>query len=344
MKHIAIDLGGMESQVCVRDPDGSLQLEGKRRTRDLDLFLNGREKSRVIVETSAEAFKVADAALAAGHEVRVVPATLVRVLGVGSRRTKTDARDAQILSEVSCRIDLPSVHIPTQVARERRSLCTLRETLVSARTQLVNSVRGYLRTQLVRVPTGKTETFPRRIRQMLERRPEGCPLMVERLLVSLDTLNVQIALADQELEQIAEADPICRLLMTTPGVGPVTAVRFVAALDRIDRFESAHKVEAYLGLTPGENSSSMRERRIGITKAGPPQVRWTLTQAAWCLWRTRPQDRNVLWAKEIEKRRGRRIAIVALTRKLAGILFAMWRDRSNYDPAHRAPSEVLMKA
>ncbi len=159
MKHIAIDLGGMESQVCVRDPDGSLQLEGKRRTRDLDLFLNGREKSRVIVETSAEAFKVADAALAAGHEVRVVPATLVRVLGVGSRRTKTDARDAQILSEVSCRIDLPSVHIPTQVARERRPLCTLRETLVGARTQLVNSVRGYLRTQLVRVPTGKTETF-----------------------------------------------------------------------------------------------------------------------------------------------------------------------------------------
>jgi transposase len=344
MKHIAIDLGGMESQVCVRDPDGSLQLEGKRRTRDLDLFLKSHEKSRVIVETSAEAFKVADAALAAGHEVRVVPATLVKSLGVGSRRTKTDIRDAEILSEVSCRIDLPSVHIPSEVARHRRSLCALRETLVSARTQLINSVRGYLRTQLVRAPTGNTDTFPHRVRKVLERRPEGCPMMVERLLVSLDTLNDQIALADEELEQLAEADPICQQLMTTPGVGPVTAVRFVAALDRIDRFESAHKVEAYLGLTPGENSSSTRQRRTGITKAGPPQVRWTLTQAAWCLWRTRPQDRNVLWAQEIAKKKGRPIAIVALTRKLAGILFALWRDRSTYDPAHRAPSEEIVKA
>jgi len=343
MKHIAIDLGGMESQVCVRDPDGAVQLEGKRKTRDLDLFLSGREKSRVIVETSAEAFKVADAALAAGHEVRVVPATLVKSLGVGSRKTKTDVRDAQILSQVSCRIDLPSVHIPSQVARERRSLCTLRESLVSARTQLVNSVRGYLRTQLVRISPGRTESFPRRIRLLLERRREGYPAMVDRLLTCIDVLNDQIALADQELETIAEADPTCRLLMTTPGVGPVTAVRFVAAVDRIDRFQSAHKLEAYLGLTPGENSSSNRERRTGITKAGPPQLRWTLTQAAWCLWRTRPQDRIVLWAHEIKKKRGPNVAIVALTRKLAGILFAMWRDGSNYDPNHRASSEVAVK-
>jgi len=343
MKHIAIDLGGMESQVCVRDSDGAIQLERKHKTRDLDLFLGGREKSRVIVETSAEAFKVADAALAAGHEVRVVPATLVKSLGVGSRKTKTDVRDAQILSEVSCRIDLPSVHIPSQLSRERRSLCTLRESLVSARTQLVNSVRGYLRTQLIRIPTGRTETFPDRIRKLLEPRPEGLPTMVDRLLASIATLNQQIVLADRELESIAEADPTCRRLMTVPGVGPVTAVRFVAAVDRIDRFQNAHKVEAYLGLTPGEDSSSTRERRTGITKAGPPRLRWTLTQAAWCLWRTRPQDPNVLWAQNIERKRGPSIAIVALTRKLAGILFAMWRDDSNYNPSHRAPPEAAVK-
>ena len=114
----------------------------------------------------------------------------------------------------------------------------------------------------------------------------------------------------------------------------MTAVRFVAAVDQIDRFETAHKVEAYLGLTPGEDSSSMRVRRTGITKAGPPRLRWALVQAAWSLWRTRPTDRNVVWAQEVAKRRGKRVAIVALARKLAGILFAMWRNGTDYNPDH----------
>jgi transposase len=335
VKHIAIDLGGRESQVCIRNESGELLQEGKHPTAEIAaIFRQQKQKSRVIVETSAEAFKIADAALQQGHEVRVVPATLVKALGVGARRTKTDQRDAQILSEVSCRIELPSVHIPSLEARERRSLCTAREALVSSRTQLVNSVRGYLRTQLLRPATGKTETFARRVRKRMEKQPEGMPAMIERVLLAIEALNEQIAGADEELEQIAEADPICRRLMTVPGVGPVTSVRFVAAVDQIERFATAHKVEAYLGLTPGENSSSERHQRTGITKAGPPQLRRALVQAAWSLWRTQPTDRNVVWALEVAKRRGKRVAIVALARKLAGILFAMWRDGKDYDANH----------
>jgi transposase len=104
-----------------------------------------RVVSRVILETCSEAFRVADLALSHGHEVRVVPATLVRSLGVGARRIKTDRRDAQVLSEVSCRIDLPSVHVTTELARERRSMCTMREELIAPRTALINCVRGWLR-------------------------------------------------------------------------------------------------------------------------------------------------------------------------------------------------------
>ena len=334
MEHVAIDLGGRKSQICIRSEDGEILREGQHPTAMLEQVFEKESKSRVIVETSAEAFAVADAALRQGHEVRVVPSTLAKSLGIGARRTKTDERDARALSEVSCRIDLPSVHIPTQVARERRSLCTLREAMVSSRTQLINSVRGYLRTQLVQVPSGKTETLPGRVRKLLEKRLEGMPAMVERLLLLIESQNRQIAAADKELEQIAEADPVCQRLMSVPGVGPVTSVRFAAAVDQIDRFESAHKVEAYLGLTPGENSSSMRVQRTGITKAGPPSVRRALVQASWSLWRTRPEDPNVLWAQEVAKRRGKRVAIVALARKLAGILFAMWKHGTNYDPSH----------
>ena len=116
----------------------------------------------------------------------------------------------------------------------------------------------------------------------------------------------------------------------------MTAVRFRAAIDVHDRFGNGHLVASYFGLTPGEDSSSQRVRRTGITKAGATRVRWALIQAAWCAIRTKPLDPMVVWAKAIAQRRGRTIAITALARKLAGILFAIWRDGSKYDPSRGA--------
>jgi transposase len=337
MDHVAIDLGGRESQICVRQSDGTIVEERRVRTSSLRAFLWRRAKSRVVLETCAEAFTVADAALEHGHEVRVVPATLVRSLGVGSRRTKTDRRDAQILSEVSCRIDLPSVHVPTEASRRRKSMCGMREALVGARTKLINCVRGWLRTQGVRIRSGGVSTFPQRVRHHFQAEtPTPLPPYVERMLATIEQLNLQLDEADKELAEVAAKDPQCQRLMTVPGVGPVTSVRFVAALDEHQRFPSAHAVQAYLGLVPGENSSSERQERLSITKAGARAVRWTLVQAAWSARRYRPNDPMVRWSLEVEKRRGKRVAVVALARKLAGILFAIWRDGSTYDPRRGA--------
>jgi transposase len=91
-------------------------------------------------------------------------------------------------------------------------------------------------------------------------------------------------------------------------------------------------MQSYLGLTPGEDSSSKRKRLTSITKAGPKAVRWTLVQAAWTARRCRKNDPMVIWAKGIEERRGRAIAVVALARKIAGILWAMWKKGNAYDP------------
>lgn len=336
MQHVAIDLGGRESQVCVRDQDGQILLERKVATRTLKSFLARQPPSRVVLETCAEAFAVADEATACQHEVRVVPATLVRSLGVGARGIKTDRRDAQVLSEVSCRIDLPSVHVPSDMARQRRSMCGVREQVVASRTALINCVRGWARTQLLKVRSGEVTTFPSRVRKAAEQHPDGLPDYIERVLVVVDSLNAQIALADKELEQLAKEDPVCKRLMTVPGVGPVTSMRFVAALDDMSRFPTAHAVQAFLGLTPGEHSSSQRQQRTGITKAGPPAVRRTLVQAAWNLRRLKPLDPISQWAAGIEQRRGKFIATVAVARKLAGVLFAMWRDGSTYDAHHVA--------
>lgn len=345
MNHVAIDLGGRESQICVRAADGTILKEVRVSTRKLPkLLAELPEPARVIVETSAEAFRIADAALAANHEVRVVPATLVRQLGVGSRGVKNDRKDAQVLSEVSCQMKtLPSVHIPSAHSRELKSICGARETLIGSRTMLINNVRGWLRTQLTRLRGGGTKTFPQRLREHAEAQQVTLPEHVERSLSMIEMLSLQLVAADGQLKKLAGGDPVCRRLMTAPGVGPVTAVRFVAAIDDVSRFANAHKVESYLGLTPGENSSSERNQKLGITKAGSSAVRRVLVQAAWVVM-CRTQGPLATWARNIESRRGKFIAVVALARKLAGILFAMWRDKTAFTPSKTTTIEAEITA
>jgi transposase len=333
MDHIGIDIGGKESQICVRNAGGQILEEKRIKTQSLGAYLSKKTAARVVLETCAEAFSIADEALLSGHQVRVVPATLVRSLGVGARGVKTDTRDARVLSEVSCRIELPSVHIPAEAARRRKSLCGMREGLVKSRTLLINTVKGYLRT--VGRPLGQkggAEGVASKVRKMWQKETKlgQMPQYLRRQLDTIEQLNEHIEEANKELGKEAKQDPICKRLMTVPGVGPVTSLRFVAALDGVERFGGARQVESYLGLVPGENSSSERKRRTGITKAGSPQVRWALVQAAWSARRCRPKDPMVQWALEIEKRRGRKVATIALARKMAGILYAMWRDGSEY--------------
>lgn len=338
MEHVAIDLGARESQVCVRGADGQILEETRWPTRRLGEYLARRTRSRVVVETCAEAFRVADVATQLGHERRVVPSTLVRSLGVGERSMKSDKRDARKLSEVSCRIDLPSVHVPTAASRQLKTQLGMRDALLASRTMLINTVRGWGRAEALAIPKS-ADAFTRRIREALG---ATVPSYIERQLQMIDALSEQIGLADKEITRQAKRHEVCPRLMSIPGIGPVTALYFVAVLDDVKRFKSAHDVEAYLGLTPGQDSSSSRQRITGITKAGSPPLRRCLVQAAWAARRVRGSHPMVDWSIEVEKRRGKRIAVIALARKLAGILFALWRDGALYTPRHAArPSPVI---
>jgi len=222
------------------------------------------------------------------------------------------------------------VHIPSARSREWKAICGMHDALITARTKLVNNLRGWLRGQgLPRIGKGNAETFAERIGKL-----EPLPDYLRSQIEALAALTEKIRASDKRIEALAK-DGLCQRLMTVPGIGPSSAVRFVAAIDEIARFDSAHKIESYLGLVPGESSSSERQQRLSITKAGPSSVRWVLGQAAWSLQvRCRdPAARPLqLWAAEIARRRGARIATTALARKLAGILYALWRDGTKYEP------------
>ena len=336
MEHLAIDLGSRKSQICVRNSKGEILKECRLETKALPVFLASRPHSRVILETCAEAFHFADHALQVGHEVRVVPSTLVRSLGVGARGVKTDLRDARATSEVSTRIDLPSVYLPTAEARRRSALCASREVLVSSRTKLINHCRGWLRTQALTIRSGGSASFPARMREQ----GPMLPAHIEVVLVNLELLNAQIKALEKDVQQLVKTDELCKRLMSVPGVGPVTALRFAAGIGDIQRFGNSHALQSYLGLVPGENSSGEKKQRTSLTKAGKATVRWLLIQAAWTAWRIRTGDPMVRWAQQIAHRRGKHVAAVALARKMAGILYAIWRDDTRYDPSRTAMSEA----
>jgi transposase len=325
----------------IRQSDGTIVEERKLPTRKLPEVLKTWPASRVVMEASAEAFKIADAALAAGHQVRVVPGKLVRLLGVGDRGVKNDQRDARQLSQASWQTDVPSVHIPSATARELKSICGARDVLVATQRNLSNNVRGWLRTQLWKLPGGTMVTLPERLRTHAQASGRELPEHIERQLTMLTQVTQQVQAANKQARRLATEHPVCRRLMTVPGVGPLTSLRFVAAIDDPSRFPTAHRVQSYVGLTPGEHSSSQRERKTGITKAGPSELRRCLVQAAWSVMLARRSHPMLEWVRQIAQRRSRPVAVIALARKLAGILFAIWRDGTTYEANHAAGRSAL---
>jgi transposase len=163
---------------------------------------------------------------------------------------------------------------------------------------------------------------------------------LDRILQTIEGLNEQLAAMDKELITVAKQDAVCKRLMTVPGVGPVIAVRFMAVVDQPERFHSAHHLMSYLGLTPGENSSSMRVQRTGITKAGASDLRWALIQGAWSMMRLQGSDPMMKWATALAKRRNRFVAVTALARKLAGVLWAIWTQGTTYQSITLAASSA----
>ena len=271
----------------------------------------------------------------AGHDVRVVAATLVRSLGVGHRGLKNDVRDARVLSEASCRMDLPSVHIPTAISQEVKAICVSREALIKTRTQLIGRVRGYVRARLGRVLRATPESLPKRVRKALARGSRGAP----------GPLGASARGAGDG--ERADCGGRYRAAHARRGGradvafddGAWRRARHGGAVRGRDRRHRAipdgreRRVVSRSGA--GENTTGFRTKRTRLTRAGAPQVRWALGQAAWSLYIRRKTDPMALWAKQIAERRGAQVAIMALARKLAHVLYAIWKHEVAVRPDAR---------
>ena len=221
----------------------------------------------------------------------------------------------------------------------RNSRCAA--ALVRTRTRYIALAKALAKALVprdgLRVPTSASAWVPTRIAE-LELSPTWTTEL-SPLFAVFAPLNTQIAVADARLAAFVDEDPIATSLTTAPGVGPVTASAFVATMDDLTRFRTAHELEAYLGVIPSERSSGEKRQFGHITKAGNGRRRWLLVEAAWQILRSKSAETAALraWTRQIAQRPGKRIAVVALARRLAGILYAMWRDDVAYDAQRIRP-------
>ena len=334
MEYGAIDLHLRHSVIRIVRGDGTVVLERRIPTTRASLvgLFGGRARLRVLLESGTESEWVAQALEACGHEVIVADPNYALMYGQrGRRRVKTDRRDVAALAE-ACRLGIyRRAHRVSAAQRQRRRELRVREQLIRVRTQLINLLRAQLRQEGLRLPSGSAECARQRYAQLAV--PAELRAALRPLLAGLEGLAPVITACDQVAQDQAAADPVVQQLMTAPGVGPITGLTFRAVVDDVGRFGSAGAASAYVGLVPSEDSSGRRQRKGAITKAGSGSLRALLVQAAWHVWRRRAGPATLqAWVHQVAERRGRRIAVVALARRLTRILYAMWRDGVDYRP------------
>jgi len=333
MDHIGIDVHKAQSQVCIVSETGERTEQRilTDRVRFGEIF-GSRPRARILIEASTESEWVARCLEGLGHEVIVADPNFAPMYATRSRRVKTDRRDARTLAEASRLGAYRPAHRTSDSQRLVRADLAVREALVRTRSRYISVVRSLLRREGLRVRSGEAKSFGRRVKELEAPAPLAAAL--DPLLGVLEEVNQQIDQADRGLARRVREDPDLRRLTTLPGVGPVTATTFKAVVDDVARFRGASQVSAYLGLVPRERSSGEKQQRGRITKAGNSRARSLLVEAAWLILRSKRSDTLALrtWAERIAARRGRRIAAVALARRLARILYAMWRDSTGYAP------------
>ena len=268
-----------------------------------------------------------------GHEVWTGDAAKIRASDV--REQKHDKRDARLLLRLLRDGRFPRIWVPSREQKDLRQLLIHRHKLVRIRAQVKNGLQhlamnqGVLKKHRLWSATGQKVLRELPLAPWAGRRRED-------LLKMMSELDGKIGVLDQAVAEAAEKDERARLLMTQPGVGPITSMAFVLTMGDVARFPRGKQVASYLGLIPREYSSGGKQRLGSISKQGNWFMRMLLVEAAQTAVRRDPQMRNEYLHRCHAKPKG--VAKVAAARKLAIRLYWMLRTNTAYPEVVRVES------
>ncbi|MEM7489206.1 MAG: IS110 family transposase [Pseudomonadota bacterium] len=340
--YAGIDTSLETVNICIVDTEGAVLLERKVDAEPeviADVLGGfGRPFERVGLEAGPTASWLYTELRAAGIPAICLECRHVKA-GLSAMRNKTDRNDARGIAQLVRLGWFREVFVKSDEAQRIRMLLVARTHLLNKSHDLDNAIRGSLKVFGLRIGAITRRAFEARVMDLME----GDPVLraiVEPLLRVRQAMLNEFERLDRLCRQLAGRDPVCRRLMTVPGVGVVVALTYRTGVDAPERFSRSRDVGAHFGLTPRRYSSGQTEYDGRISRSGDEMVRTALYQAAHVLMHHGRWSSLRSWAMRIAKRRSLKAAKVALARKLAVVMHRMWVDSTDFRWSDADPSKA----
>lgn len=335
--YAGLDVSLKEVSICVIDTDGIVVAEGKVPTNPFKI-LSWIEKrigtvDRIVHESGPLSIWLTRELARCGAPVVCIDARAAHK-ALSARTNKSDRADAEALAQLARTGWYREVYIKSEASDRLRLLLGARERMIRIRQDIEAQARGVLKTYGIRLGTVTQSQNRAGFRDQFKIVTEGDPIL-EAVAASLIAVHevacAEAAAIEDELMILARDSALARRLMTVPGVGPIVALNFIAAIDDAERFARASDVGAYLGLTPRRYQSGEIDYSGRISKRGNAAMRTLLFEAANVLiTRVRRFSPLKAWAARLAARKGFKKAAVAAARKIAVVLLRLWRDGTTF--------------
>lgn len=337
IRRVGIDLAKRNFHLTAVDERGEVVERKRLRRAGLHSYLTMLPPGCVVaMEACASAHHWGRLAARLGHRVLMMSPHKVAPY---MHRNKNDVNDADGIAEASSRPGMRFVGSKSVDQQHIQQMHRARRLAVKDRTAHANQLHGFLLEYGIESPKG-TRALLKRLAEVLEDAENELPVAGRALLFDLGEelrhLNERVQAFDARIGAVARAEPACRRLEAIPGIGPLTSTALVAAVGDAAEFNNGRELAAWLGLTPRQHSTGGRPRLLGISKRGDRYLRCLLIHGARAALRHagRHEDRRSRWAIDVEHRRGKNIAAVALANKNARAAWAVLAKGTDFDRAH----------
>lgn len=346
--YAGLDVGGKRTAVCIVDETGRIVWQGMVDTHPdmLDACLKRWRGKLVHVGLESGPFTPHLHRSLAAMDFPMVCMDARRTAdAIKSRRIKTDKGDAQALAEMLRTGWFSAVHVKTVDTHRLKTLLGARDQLIKIKRSLGNQVRGLLRPFGIKLPSRVGTKLYAQAAYQATQNDAILHTSVTALLEALVSIESQLCKLDAELTELARRNEVAWRLMSIPGVGPLTAMAFIAAIEDVRRFSSMRDIGAYLGLTPKRYQSGETDVRLGISKQGDDMARHYLYEAANSMLSTVKKRFGLRsWGLQLLKTHGAKKARVAVARKLAVIMGRMWKDGTHFEATPGTPLPKVLPA
>ena len=335
--YVGMDVSLKETSMCVVDGNGEVVCEGKVDSEPAAIaaFIHARAGGAVRI-----GLEPGPTTTWVWHELRALDLPVICIdarhakAALSLQLNKSDRNDAIGLARIMQTGWYKEVQVKSVGCHEMRAVLNSRALLVKVKRDIDNQIRGLLKNLGLRIGKAGGKAFHRRAEELISK--QGLLAHAIRpLLTARECVCREIAGLTREVMSLAQQSEECRHFMTTPGVGPMTALAYCAAVDDPGRFQRSRSVGAYFGMTPRGHASGEVDWTGRISKHGDCLVRTYLFEAAGVLLTRVPQWCKLkAWGHRLWKRIGFKKAKVAVARKLAVILHRMWCDKTDFVWSH----------